>query len=126
MASWGTWRSGSFGEWLAIIQDTEAGTETRTHVSSNESFPEAFWELPSIPWSLPQGPSPSILHLDHELMPKVRRKHRPVLGEREREGRAAAPGGLHAKEHPEASAHGPGAHHQGTGRDRVCHTGSPS
>lgn len=49
---------GSFGEWLTIIQDTEVGTETRTHVSSNESLPEAFWELPSIPWSLPQGPSP--------------------------------------------------------------------
>lgn len=41
-----------------ITQDTEVGTETRTHVSSNESFPEAFWELPSIPWFLPQGPSP--------------------------------------------------------------------
>lgn len=46
-------------------------------------------------------------------MPKVRRKHQPVLGER-----AAAPARLHAKEHPEASAHGAGAHRQGTGRDK--------
>lgn len=48
----------SFGESLTIIRDTEVGTEPGTHVSSNESFPEAFWELPSMPWSLPQRPSP--------------------------------------------------------------------
>lgn len=60
-----------------------------------------------------------IFHLDHELMPKVRKKHQLTLGMVE--GRAEVPGGLHsssAKRQKEASARGPGAHQQGTGRVR--------
>lgn len=82
--------------------------------------------LPSHGFS--SGALPSILHLDHELIPKVRRKHQPVLGERERkkESGAAAPWGLHTKEHPEASAHGPGHIIKGQVETGICHTGSLS
>lgn len=68
----------------------------------------------------------SILRLDHELMPKVRKKHRLTLGMGE--GRAEVPGGLHsssAKGQKESSARGPGAHQQGTGRVRDWMTALP-
>lgn len=68
----------------------------------------------------------SILRLDHELMLKVRKKHRLTLGMGE--GRAEVPGGLHsssAKRQKESSARGPGAHQQGTGRVRDWMTALP-